>query len=745
MFDRRFPPESAPAIDSEPEDTALEQALHLHRQGQLAEAEARYRAILDRNPEHFDALQLLGALAAQQGQWSVALGYLDRALLIRQDQAETHYNRGIVLQNLEQPEAAIDSYRQTLALDDGHLNARNNLGLMLQSLERLDEARQAYEQVLELQPDFAEVHCNLGNVFKDMQQLPEALRCYEQAIRLKPDYALAYYNKGNLLSELQQPQEALGCYAQAIRLKPDYAVAYFNQGNTLKNLGDCGAALSSYDQALQFKPDYAEAHYNSGNVLRELHRFGDGLAHYQQALTVRSDFADVYVNRSNTYKDLGYLVEAETGYRQALSLSPGNPHYHSNLLFLLGYCPERQTPAAYLKEARCWETMVLTDIQRRAAHEFGFKQVSRSQRPLRIGILSAELGRHAVAYFLVPWLSKRDRNRISLFLYPTRQCTDEYAASFEAMADAWCPVDELEDEAAVQRIRADQIDILIETSGHTAGNRLGIIARRAAPIQCHYIGYFASTGLSTMDYLLADDVLIPPALETQFTETIWRLPRSWLAYQPLEQAPEPGWLPAEDGRICLGSFNNLVKVREDCLRLWAGVLKALPEAWLLLKDGRATDPASQRRIREALQALGVDEQRVVFAGRMKDWAEHMRLYDQVDIALDTLPMNSGTTAFDALWMGVPLITLAGSTLAGRMGAAIVTGIGHPEWVVVDEADYVTKVVALARDVDIRKRLRHTQREQMRNSPLCDGEGLARSLEAAFEAMFDRRWSAAHTT
>ncbi|MGI9211734.1 MAG: tetratricopeptide repeat protein, partial [Methylococcaceae bacterium] len=550
------------------------------------------------------------------------------------------------------------------------------------------------------------------------------------------------YNRGNVFNQLERFEDALSDYDRVLKINPAHVEALYNRGNTLKSMGRLEAALTSYDQALQLRPDHAESLYNKGNTLKDMNRYSEVLDNFDQALQSRPDFADVYINRGNTYKDLGDLAQAEASYRQALKLCPNHPLYRSNLLFLLAYCPERQTQTRYLQEAMLWQQHALTESERQTAQSRTFKPASEAGRPLRLGILSAELSQHAVAHFLNSWLPELDKNRYSLYLYPTRNFLDDKAMAFKAMADVWCPLEHCTDAEAVERIRSDQIDILMETSGHTANNRLGIVARRAAPIQCHYIGYFASTGLTEMDWFLADATLIPPELDHQFVERVWRMPRPWLAYRPLEAAPEPAWKPSEDGRICLGSFNNLVKVREDSLEVWAQVLEALPEAWILLKDGRALDAANQRRITEALVQRGVEANRVVFAGRTATWSEHMALYDQVDIALDTLPLNSGTTAFDALWMGVPLITLAGHHMAGRMGAAIVAGIGRPEWIARDPQEFVSKMVALARDVPTRTELRHTQRERMRASPLCDGAGLARTLETCFERMFDE-WHTRH--
>ncbi|WPL13863.1 MULTISPECIES: O-linked N-acetylglucosamine transferase, SPINDLY family protein [Thiorhodovibrio] len=299
----------------------------------------------------------------------------------------------------------------------------------------------------------------------------------------------------------------------------------------------------------------------------------------------------------------------------------------------------------------------------------------------------------------------------------------------------------LSDDQAAERLRADQLDILIETSGHTEDNRLGILARRVAPVQAHYVGYFASTGLSAMDYFIGDNVLIPPEHDGHFVEQVWRLPRTRYAYDPMNQCPEPRWQPDPDGRLWLGSFNNLAKVRAQSLALWAQAMHALPEAMLLLKDKKADDPLVQARILEAMHSHGISRERIGFFSRTPSWSEHMALYNHIDIALDTIPFNSATTACDALWMGTPLVTLLGDQLAGRQAASILTGLGRSKWIARDADEFVAIVTALARDTKQRRHIRATQREQMQASELCDGKGLARALEQSFEQMF-RRWQSA---
>jgi predicted O-linked N-acetylglucosamine transferase (SPINDLY family) len=279
--------------------------------------------------------------------------------------------------------------------------------------------------------------------------------------------------------------------------------------------------------------------------------------------------------------------------------------------------------------------------------------------------------------------------------------------------------------------------VLIDLSGHTGYNRLGVFALRAAPVQAHYLGYFATTGLTEMDYWLGDSIVLQESEDTHYSETIWRLPRVWVSYHGQDDAPLPNWSPKDNGTLLLGSFNNIKKMTPATLALWAKLLHALPEARLMLKTKGLADLANRKRIEDDMNALGIGVDRIELIGKTDHWASHMALYDRLDIALDPIGgVGGGTTTCDALWMGVPVVTLAGRQMIHRMTASMLDSIGHSEWIAETEDDYVAKVVALARDVEQRRSLRHGQRERMRNSPLCDAAGLAHSLEDAYEAMFD---------
>lgn len=600
-------------------------------------------------------------------------------------------------------------------------------------------AATAAEQAARLNPGSASAQSNLGVMFKKLGRLNEAEAALRRALQCNPDFIAAYVNLGSVLRELDRFPEAEAVCRRAITLGPDLIEPVNNLANVFKDAGRAAEAEALYRQVIARAPDNGEASSNLGALLMEQGRPKDAEPVLRRAIALRPQDVMAHTKLALVLADLDRTDEAEIASRQALALDPAHALAYGNLLYLLAYAG-RCSGEAMCREARQWNRAALDDAGLRCAAKQLFYRAPTTGRPLRVGILSAELGAHVVACFLNSWLWELDPRRVELHLYPVKLRSDGHARAFEDRAEHWTPLVGLSDEQAAERLRSDELDILIETSGHTEDNRLGILARRAAPVQCHYVGYFASTGLSDMDYFIGDQVLIPTEHDSHFVEQVWRLPRTRYAYDPMNQCPAPRWQPDPDGRLWLGSFNNLAKVRSQSLALWSRVLRALPQARLLLKDRKADDPLVQARIIETMQRHGIERERVGFFSRTPSWGEHMALYNHIDVALDTMPFNSATTACDALWMGTPLVTLLGDQCAGRQAASILTGLGRPEWIAQDPDEFVEIVTTLAQDAEQRQQIRETQREQMRQSELCDGQGLARALEQAFEQMV-ARWQA----
>jgi predicted O-linked N-acetylglucosamine transferase (SPINDLY family) len=533
----------------------------------------------------------------------------------------------------------------------------------------------------------------------------DALPALKTATRLLPNDAEVHYNLGVTQKSLGQLEDAVASYRQAIALKPDSAFAYNNLGYALQDLGQLDEAEASYRRALEIKPDYAGAHYNLGNVL----------------------------------KDLGQFEAAEASYRRTLEIKPDFGEAHSTLLFFYGYHALLNSHE-YLTKARNWELASLSTLDRQEARRRVFQQLPLLGRRLRVGYVSGDFRQHAVSYYIKQLFAHHDRTRVELFAYTTNGLQDVVTERLQALVDHWTPVMGMPDDAIRNRIKADEIDVLVDLSGHTGHNRLGVFAHRAAPVQAHYLGYFASTGLSEMDYWIGDEILTPTETDNHFSEEVWRLPRVWVSYDGKADAPVPDWRPSQDGTVWLGSFNNLGKITPTTLALWAKVLHALPEGKLLLKTKELKNMGNRQRILDVMSSYGILSGRIELHDRSAtpDWSTHMAYYNRLDIALDPVGgLGGGTTTCDALWMGVPVITLKGGRMASRMTASMLNAIGHPEWIACSETEYVDKVVALARDAEQRKALRSIQRGRMASSPLCSAKDLAKNLENAYIEMFEQ--------
>jgi protein O-GlcNAc transferase len=606
------------------------------------------------------------------------------------------------------------------------------------------EAIASYSQELKINPESAETIHNLGSALQKLGRFEQAAVCYLKALSFNPLYAEAYNNLGITYDSLGLVEKAIASYQQALALDPTSADGHSNLANALTAQGEFSQAVEHCQTAILLQPEHVTAHLHLGNAHRGLGLFSDATASYQHALALSPGNGGIYNNLAETLKDEGKLEEAAETFERAIAARQTYLPAYSNLLYFYAFT-RHVSPAEERRAAEAWETHSLTEEEWRAAHQRAFPVEPRKGRRLRLGILTAELGHHAVAEFLEPFLTHLDRNRVALTVFPTILRTGERTRRFQEIfnrnTDAYVPLHGMPAAQAAELIRSKQIDVLIETSGHTYDNRLDVIAHRAAPVQCSYIGYWSTTGLTEMDWFITGTGF-DSSIESHFTESLWRLPRLSFCYQG-DHALAQTWEPDPEGTVWIGSFNNNAKIREETLRLWAHVLHAIPEAKLLFEDRHAEDGETHRRLISVLRALGIEERRLQFIPYVGGHQRHMELYNRLDIALDTIPFNSVTTAFDALWMGVPLITLAGDWMGGMLAASFLKALGHPEWIAYSQDEYASIVYVLARDLQKRKRLRATQRARMAASELCDGAGLARSLEDAIEAMYDT-WAAKYS-
>ena len=700
--------------------------------GNLDQAAACWRRALELKPDHVETHIALGNILKDQGKLDETVACYRRALLLRPDFAPAHYNLGNALKEQQKPDDAIACYRRALELKPDFAEAYVNLGNVLKDQGKPDEAVVCYRQALQLAPDSAEAHNNLGVALKDQGKLQDAITCYRRALELSPNDAVACYNLGGALVAQGKLEEAITCYRRTLELKPDYVEAHVSLGIALKDQGKLDEALACHHRAILLKPDFAPAHTGLGLALQDRERLDEAIACYHRALELKPDDAETHNNLGNTLKDQGKLHEALACYRRALELKPDFVQAHSNLLYAQVFCPGCD-PQALREEHRRWNQQHAEPLAR-------FIQPHRNDRSadcrLRVGYVSPDFRDHSESYFTVPLLSAHDHQNIQIFCYADVIRPDRITARLRSYADVWRNIAGLGDEQVAQLVRQDGIDILVDLTMHMARNRLLVFARKPAPVQVCWLAYQGTTGLSTIDYRLTDSYLDPPGLYDRFyAENSVCLPDAFWCYDPLADGPAVNDLPAlKTGCLTFGCLNNFCKVNPSVLMLWAQVLRAVDRSRLVLL---AAEGSHRQETLALLEQEGIQADRVTFVAR-RPRPEYLNLYHDIDLGLDTFPYTGQTTSLDAIWLGVPVVTLVGQTAAARAGLSLLSNLGLPDLAASTPDEFVSGAVDLANDLPCLRELRATLRQRLQASPLMDAAGFARSVEAAYRTMW-RRW------
>lgn len=751
-----------------PEDEQVHSnlGLALASVGELQEAEAAQRRAAQTRPDFAEAHYNLGNILCAQGRTPEAEASYRHAVALQPKFALAHCNLGNTLMNQGRLQEAEASYRAALALRPELVEARNNLGDTLRQLGRLREAEGAFRRALADRPDFAAAHYNLGNTLSDQghfdaaeaawrcalqcqadfpealvvlgsllrerEQLEEAESALREALRYRPDFVEAHFHLGAVLRDCNRLEEAVDEWRRALHWRPQLPEALTALGSALKELGQLPEGEDSLRRALQYRPDFAEAHYNLANNLRQQGRLVEAEAGFRRALAIQPELANALLNLGVTLYELGRYSEAEDACREALAVNADYPLAHSNLLFWLTH-KDTIDPQELFAEHRLFAERFETPLR---AHWATHDNSRDPDRRLQVGVVSGDLCNHSVANFIEPILAElKGHPRLALHAYSNQAVEDQVTQRLRSYFDHWQRVTGLADAALAERIRADAIDILIDLSGHTAHHRLLTFARKPAPIQLSWIGYPGTTGLQAMDYFVADPYFLPVGeFDDQFTEQIVRLP-ACAPFLPFAGAPAVGPLPAlRRNHVTFGSFNRPTKISPSVVTLWSKLLTAVPDSRMLvgamLPDGRI------EQLVDAFAANGVARERLSFHMR-GDMNGYLEQHQEVDICLDTFPYTGGTTAYHALWMGVPTLTLAGRTVPGRPGAAILGQVGLQAFIAHDPAEFVARGVALASDLAALARIRSESRERLRQSAMGRPELIASSLERALRVMWQR--------
>ncbi len=675
----------------------LQLAEQYHHAGEVAKAESLYRQVLQVQPNNADALHLLGLLAYQTK---------------RHEEAEALINQAIAIN----PVAAI---------------FYNNLGNVYRDQGKLSQATECFRQALRLEPNFPQAYNNLGNVQAGAGQFTEAVSCYQQALVLNPNYLNVYSNLGVVLGQMGKFVEATECYQRALTLNPNDTKILNNLGYAYIQLGKVTESQACFQRVLQIDSDSPDAHNNLGNTLKEEGKLTEAEVCFRRALQLDPTMIEAYNNLGNVFKEKGKLQESIACYRRGLQIKL-EAKIHSNLLFNLHYLPDSDRATLFSEHQQFSEHYELPLAHHIRPHLPSFRS---GRRRLKIGYLSPDFREHSVAYFMAPILAHHDRQQFEIYCYHNHLANDSMTQQLQQYADHWITSIGLSDEALAEQIRQDQIDILVDLTGHTAQHRLLVLARRPAPIQMTYLGYSSTTGMLSIDYRITDNYADPEGMADPFSsETLIRMPHSYFCYHPGDEGEipiDPSLPVLQNGYITFGSFNNYAKLSHHLLQLWAEILHSLPQTKLLIKARNLRDLATQHECQERFTQLGISPDRIILTGYAWGRMNHLSMYNQVDIALDTFPYHGATTTCETLWMGTPVVTLVGENHVSRMGLSILTTVGIPEWIAYTEAEYINICLRLAKDINYLQQLRATLREKMRQSPLMDAISFTRQLEANY--------------
>ncbi len=771
----------------------FQQAMALSLAGRQAEAANILQTLLSRFPDNYQLLSSLGLILLKIGYFTESVQYLERAIAIDASQPQNYLFLGIGMSRLQRYEAALASYDQAIAIQADYADAYCNRGNVLTELKRFEEALQSfntaiaikpdmilayfnrgnlfkdlnrfneaiscYEQVIALKPDFAEVYCNLGSVYRELERYDEALLTFDKALILRNSDANVFFNRGNVLQDLKRYQEAMLCYQQALQLKPDLADAYNNWGYSLKSLRRFAEALACYDQAIAVNPGCYEAFYNRALILlQDIKVFDEALLSCNQAIALKADYAEAYVCRGMILMEMKQYGDAYHSFHQALAINPDMDFVAGQALFSkLMLCDWQNLdqeiagliakvegdfkasspmifhavsddPALQLKVAKIWVrekfpgNPVLPVISPHPEHQ-----------RIRIGYFSSDFRHHPVALLTAQLYEMHDRQDFEVFGFSSSIFKDAVTARLEKAFDQFIDIQNLSDIEAAELARKLEIDIAVDLGGHTGENRNGIFAMRAAPVQVSYIGFLGSIGAEYMDYLLADNCLIPEQARQHYSEKIAYLP-SYQVNDSLREIADVKFsrdqlgLPAEGFVFCC--FNNTYKLNLKLFSCWMRIIAKVPGSvlWLNLENDTV-----KQNLQLAAVKNSVNPERLIFAQRLP-LPEYLARYQAADLFLDTLPYNAGTTGSDALWAGLPVLTCAGAAFAGRMAASLLTAIGLPELISYSLAEYEALAIELACDSEKITSIKAKLAANRLNTGLFDTQAFTKNIEAVYRQM-----------
>ena len=757
------PPEAATSGPDHSSPLDLDQVRALKHQGKLDEALVLCRQLLARNPDDIDAVVVIAEILVARGERDEAIATYSRQIELRPDRALAYYKRGNLLKDAGQSEAAVADYDRAIGIDPNYAYALCNRGVVLSRLGRLEAALESYDRAVAITPDDVVAQFNRADVLRELERSEEALVAYGHILAMKPDHLQSYCNRGVLLTELERYDEARADFERALSLSSEVPDIYFGRGRLLHRLQHFELALADYQHAFTLNPDYAAAYFARGEVLGELGRSPEAMASLDRALALRPGYPEAHLGRARLLIKQRRHIEAIQAYERALACKSDLPFTPGLLLHAkMLVCDWREfdrdverivagvrrgervsNPFSLLAmsdEASIhYEgTRVFVDKVAPEKHDLPPLPRRSVSEKIRIGYFSCDFREHPVAMLTTELFESHDRSRFEIVAFSLGP--DDSSPARERLKkafDRFIDIDTRTDRDAAELVRENSIDIAIDLCGHTSGGRMGIFSRRAAPIQATWLGYAGTTGAGYFDYLIGDPTVIPPEHRPYYSEKIAYLPHCYLpndSTRVIAERPtrEQVGLPTQGFVFC--SFNNSYKFTPDVFSSWARILSRVEGSVLWLAHN---EPTAANNLQHEAERRGIDPKRVIFAGRTSTLPQHLARLQVADLFLDTLPYNAHSTALDALWAGLPVLTRLGGSFAGRVAASALRAIGLPELVTTSLSEYEELAVELAthpqRLADIKQRLAHNRL----TTPLFDSHSFVRQLEAVYLGMYER--------
>jgi predicted O-linked N-acetylglucosamine transferase (SPINDLY family) len=721
------------AVDVEPRSAKahLNRGVVLHALQRFEEAAVGYRRAIALDPGSAVALNNLGNACRMLNRPDEAIENYDKAIAIKQDFPNAWYNRGLVLAQLGRHEEALRNHEQALVFDPRYVEALNGRGSVLRALGRPVQALDSFDRALAINPNFVEALNNRGNALRELERLAEALESFDKALAIDPNYVEAINGRGVILSKLRNFDAAIASFRRALAIRPNYPEALVNRATARLDLNGLDEALSDFDRALAMAPGLAAAWVGRGYALQRSKRIAEAVACCERALSLEPASYRAHALMGHCLASLGRVDAAIAKFDDALAIKPDFDEAISLKIFALDFADS----AGFVEQRdarKVWWEQVGSKLA--APPPAPHHPIGDPQRRLVLGYVSSDFRGHSAAHAFKPVLQYCDKARFEIVCYSCSPHKDGMTEEFQRIADRWRDASQWSDDRLVDQIRHDGIDILVDLSGHTDGHRLGVFARKPAPIQVHGWGHGTPPGLPTIDYVFSDPVTIPSQVRALFREAIYDLP-CMLTLDRLPADVSGAELPAlANGFITFGVFNRISKISDPAIEVWAQILGRLPRSKLLVKDSAIDDALVRDNLLERFERYGLPSERIDLLGATSR-SDHLSALNKVDICLDPFPQNGGVSTWEALQMGVPVVAKLGNTLSSRLAGAILSAVEMQDWVAENVEHYIEIAVARASRVAELAILRRELPGRIAASPAGNPEAYAGEVGKAYCSMW----------